>query len=437
MFSTRPYQTPLFRAMDGGFDRAFVVWHRRSGKDKAMWNLMVKKALERVGTYFYCFPTYAQGRKALWDAIDNDGFKLLDHIPKILLQGVPSSQEMKIKLVNGSIIQVVGTDDPDRIRGTNAVGWVFSEYAWHNPIVWTAIATPVLRANKGWAAFNTTPFGKNHAHDLFHAAQDSDRWFTQVLSIDDTQDEQGSPIILLDDLEEERRNGMSEELIQQEFYCDWNANSQGYYYLKYMNEAEQEGRITRVPFTPEIKVDTWWDIGVGDSTAIWFTQIVDKEIHVIDFYQSSSEGLEHYAKYLQSLPYVYGVHNFPHDMAVTEYGTGKSRLEVAEELLPGQNLNIIQKLGLEDGINAVRVVLPRCWFDKNKCEEGLQGLKNYRRLYDDKLREFKQKPVHDFASHPSDAFRYLAVGLTMPRKSRSSLMARNIKKIAIKSWQLA
>lgn len=437
-FEPRPYQVPLLKALDSGIKRAFCVWHRRAGKDKTYFNIVVKEALKRVGTYFYLFPTYAQGRKVLWDGMDNDGFKFIHHIPKQLIKSI-HSQEMKVTLNNGSVIQIVGTDDPDRIRGTNAIGWVFSEYAWHNPIVWTAIATPVLRANSGWAIFNTTPFGKNHAYDLWSSIQDDDAWFKQLLTIEDTYNFDGNHIVTKEDIENDKKLGMSDEFIEQEYYCSFTANSQGFYYLKYITEAYKDGRITNVPYDSTIPVDTWWDIGVGDSTAIWFTQTVNKEIHIIDYYENNSQGIEHYVKYLQSQPYYYNSWNFPHDMANIEFGTGRSRIEVLENMMVGNiELNILQKLPLEDGINAARVIFPRCYFDKTKCEVGLHALQNYRREWDDKRQEFRNKPLHDWCSHAADAFRYFATGLTIPRvKSERDTRLKKYGRLKVKSWMVA
>lgn len=436
-FDPRPYQFELLQALDSGITRAVCVWHRRAGKDKTLFNLMVKKALERVGVYYYFFPTFVQGRRVIWDGIDGSGMKFLDHIPPSLIAN-KNNTEMKLTLSNGSIIQIIGTDDVDRVRGANPVGCVFSEYAFQNPLAWD-IVRPILRENGGWAVFNSTPFGKNHFYDMWITANELDDWFAQMVTIKDSRDWDGNPFVTEDDVEDEKRSGMSDELAEQEFYCSFTANSTGFYYLKLLEQAHEENRVGNVPYQPDVAVDTWWDIGVGDSTSIWFTQLVNKEIHVIDFYQSSGEGIQHYAKHLQSLPYVYGTHNFPHDMANTEFGTGRTRIEVAEELFAGTDVNIVQRLPIEDGINAARVVLPRCWFDQEKCSFGLKALYNYHKEWDDKRKEFKPKPVHDWSSHPADAFRYFAVGLTIPKKKGAieNRLHGRIRRMSTKSWMVA
>lgn len=436
LFEPRPYQLDLLSALDSGYKRAIAVYHRRAGKDKTLLNLVVKKAMERVGVYYYFFPEFSQGRRVIWDGIDGSGMKFRDHIPKEIIVR-ESQQEMSITLINGSIIQIIGTDNYDKVRGANPVGCVFSEYAFQNPAAWDTVR-PILAENGGWAVFNSTPFGKNHFFKLYNMATKNPEWFTQLVTVDDSIAPTGERYVPEKAVEDERLSGMSEEMIEQEFYCSFSANSQGFYYLKYLNEAEDEKRVTNVPYDPSLPVDTWWDIGVGDSTAIFFSQTVGKEIHIIDYYQNNSVGLEHYAKYLQGMTYIFRSHNFPHDMINTEFGTGRTRMEVAEELFSNVELNMVPKIGLEDGINAARVIIPRCWFDKNKVGRGLEALYNYHRQWDDRLQEFKNKPVHDWSSHAADAFRYLAVGFTMPKqKSAKSEAMKRYRRLSTKSWMVA
>ena len=437
-FKPRVYQLELLKALDSGFKRAIAVYHRRAGKDKTLWNLTIKKAFERVGVYYYFFPEFAQGRRVIWDGMDGSGYRFLDHIPAELVRKA-NSTDMKIELVNNSIIQIIGTDKFDKVRGSNPIGCVFSEYAFQNPKAWE-IVRPILTENGGWAVFNSTPFGKNHFYDMVEQARSNPNWFLQVLTVEDSVDENGNRYVSEDLIEEERASGMSEDMIQQEYYCSFTANAQGFYYLKYLEEAEQESRIENLPYDPSYPVDTWWDIGVSDNTAIWFTQTIGREIHVIDFYQNNSVGIEHYAKYLQKLPYVYKSINFPHDIKKTEFGTGRSSYEVAEELFAGIELNIGPKLDLQEGINAVRMILPMCRFDRKRCDEygGLKALQNYHREWDDYRKEFKNKPAHDWSSHPADAFRTLGVGLTIPQnKTIRERYLKNYRRLSTRHWQLS
>lgn len=433
-FKPRPYQLELLKAMDSGYKRAVVVYHRRAGKDKALFNLTIKKALERVGTYYYFFPEFAQGRRVIWDGMDGSGFKFRDHIPATLVRKA-NSTDMKIELVNDSIIQIIGTDKFDKVRGANPVGCVFSEYAFQNPAAYD-IVRPILTENGGWAVFNSTPFGKNHFYDLYEMGKKNPDWYTQLITVEDSVDENGDRYVSEKVVEEERASGMSDEMIRQEFYCDFTANSQGFYYLKYMVDAENEGRINTFPYDPDIPVTTYWDIGTRDDTAIIFAQYKDGYINIVDYYSNNSIGLEHYAKYLQSQRYIYDRHVFPHDMEKTEFGTGRTIFEQAQELFRGTNLDILPKLDFEDGVNAARIILPKCRFNTPKCDKLVKGLVNYHREWDDRLREFKNKPAHDWSSHPADAFRYLAVGFVFPEKKKDRKKSV-YRKLTSRGWMAA
>ena len=222
-FKPRSYQLPLCKAIDNGYKRAVSVWHRRSGKDKTLLNIMVKEAFKRVGIYYYFFPTYKQGRMVLWDGIDRDGFPFLGHIPKEI-RTKTNDQEMKIQFKNGSRFQVVGTDDIDKIVGTNPVGCIFSEYALQKPEAWDFIR-PILRENGGWALFNYTPRGLNHGFNIYEMARKSPHWFCDLLTINDTKREDGTPVITQEMIAAERTEGMSENMIMQEYYCDFTASA--------------------------------------------------------------------------------------------------------------------------------------------------------------------------------------------------------------------
>jgi phage terminase large subunit len=402
-FKPRPYQLRLIDALDDGYKRAVWVAHRRSGKDKTLINVTIKKMYERVGTYFYFFPTYNQGRKILWQGMDRDGFKFTDHIPKELRKRTDNSQ-MLIETTNGSIFQVVGTDNIDSVVGTNPVGCVFSEYALQDPKAWDFIR-PILAENGGWAVFNFTPRGENHGWDIYNLAKKDDKnWFCQTLTVDDTD------VIPREVLEQERQEIINQHgtdaLFQQEYYCSFTVPIQGAYYAHQLMKAEEDKRITSVP-VETLPVHTAWDLGVGDATSIWFYQNVGQEIHIVDYYESSGEGLTHYIKHLQDKGYVYGKHYAPHDIEVRELTSGKSRLETARSL--GINFQIAPALSLEDGIEAVRNILGRCWFDKEKTQRGMNALKSYHEEWDDDNKIYRNHPEHDWASHGADAFRYMAI----------------------------
>ncbi len=411
-FMPRPYQLPVLRALDSGATRAVAVWHRRSGKEKTFINYTARKCIDRIGTYFYAFPTYTQAKRAIWDGRDRDGFPFLGHFPQEIVKARDAT-ELKLTLINGSIFQLVGTDNIDSLMSTNPLGVVFAEYSLQDPRGWDYLR-PILRENGGWAVFDYTPRGKNHGYTLYDMASklqaDGDpAWFAERLTVEDTG------VLSHGDIEAERREGMDEEMIQQEYYCSFEGARQGSYYGREMSAAEAEGRICAVPVQPEIAVDTWWDLGVKDGSGIWFTQNVGREVHVVDYYEQSGEGLPHYAKLLQTKGYVYGKHNAPHDIAVRELGSGKSRLETAQNL--GITFEIVPNIPLEDGIDAARSFIARCWFDRAKTERGRLALVSYHKTWDERRHCFSSTPYHDWSDEGASSFRYLAVGHKLtPRK---------------------
>jgi len=404
------------RALDSGKKRVVAIWHRRSGKDKTFLNLLVKKALERKGSYYYFFPTYKQGKKILWNGMDKSGFKFTDHIPKEIRKRTDNT-EMLIELINGSIIQVIGTDNIDSVVGTNPVGCIFSEYSLQNPQAWEYIR-PILAENGGWALFNYTPRGKNHGYTLYEMAKKNPKWFVEMLTVDDTK------AIGQEVIEEERASGMEEDLIQQEYYCSFEAAIQGAYYSKQFKKIDEDKRICRVPYEEVLSVDTYWDLGVGDSTAIWFVQKYNNEFRFIDYLEATGEGLAYYAKELQDRGYIYGKHYAPHDISVKELGSGATRLETARSIglrfetrrEGDKEHSAVPMLSVDDGINASRMILSKCWFDELKCEKGINALRSYHKDWDERLKQYRSYPEHDWSSHGSDAFRYFAVMNLKPEK---------------------
>lgn len=402
-FLPRNYQIPFWtNIQDDPVRRAVLVWPRRHGKDKTMLNALLPQMLRRVGAYYYVFPEFNQGRKALWDNIDNVGFKTMSHIPEELRKRT-DQQQMLIELVNGSIFQIIGASDIDRIVGTNPVGIVFSEYSLMSPTV-IGFLLPIVTANDGFMWFNFTPRGDNHAKVLYQQAL-KNGWFVSYL----TAKEAG--VFSEGELDEIRKEYVSiygdERLFNQELMCSFDEPVQGSYYGDLISRAEAEGRLSNVAYRGEIPVSTYWDLGVGDATAIWFVQFVGDELHIIDYMEANGKGLDHYIKQVKEKPYVYDSHFAPHDIRVRELGSGLSRIEVARSL--GLNFRIAPKLSIEDGINAARTILPRCYFDSKKCESGIAALKNYHRKYNEELKVYDNKPLHDWSSNGADAFRYLAV----------------------------
>jgi phage terminase large subunit len=406
-YSCRVYQRPLFQAMNVEKKRkAILVWHRRAGKDKSVVNFTAEKTQERVGAYYYIFPKYRQGRKVLWEGIDKDGVKFIDHFPKALRRGQPNNTEMKIEFLNGSLFRVIGGDNIDSVVGTNPVGCVFSEYSLHDPRTWDYMR-PILAENGGWAVFVFTPCGENHAYQLLEMAQNDPEWFCQVLTVDDT----GAimPEVLAQERKEIIAKDGNDALYQQEYYCSFKVPMPGSYYAQQIMKVYDDKRVCNVPYEAIIPVDTWWDLGMDDSTTIWFSQTVGKELRLIDYEEYNGEGLAFYAKLLKEKPYVYGNHNMPHDIDVRELGTGITRKATAESL-GIRPIVTVKRSGLDTGIEACRNIFPRCWFDEKKCARGLNALKSYHKVYDEKNKCFKNHPEHDWSSHGADGFRTLGVG---------------------------
>lgn len=411
-FEPRPYQLPFLRAFDSGkYDRFIQLWHRRSGKDKLDLNLVAREMQKQVGIYYYFFPTYSQGKKALWEGIGKDGVKYIDHFPPELVDSI-NHTEMKVRYKNGSIFQVIGTDDIDRIVGTNPRGVVYSEYSLQNPKAWEFIR-PILRENGGWAIFNFTPRGKNHAFDLFTSAQSNPHWFVQKLGVDDTG------VLTPDDIQEEREAGMTEDMVQQEFYCSFTAAIQGSYYWTQYDEAERLGRFGNVPYDEQLPVYTVWDLGIGDAMSIGFFQLLGQEVRMIDYLEASGQGLPYYIQQVQGKGYVYGDHYAPHDIKVRELGTGKSRLETAKGL--GISFKVVESLPIQDGIDAGRALFRKLWVDQTKCADFLRLIPQYTKEWDDDRKCFKDKPLHDWTSHGADMFRYAAI---VTRKMGATAQAR-------------
>lgn len=402
----RPYQLPLWNYFEGGGRRAVAVWHRRGGKDSTALNISVSKMLQRVGNYWHMLPQATQGRKVVWDAIDRQGRRVIDQVFPPAIRRRVNNQEMKIELINGSIWQCVGSDNYNSLVGANPVGIVFSEYSVADPQAWDYLR-PMLAENGGWALFIYTPRGRNHGYDLFKMAEGNPGWFCERLSVDHTG-AIGPEII-----EEERASGMDEDKINQEYFCSFDAALPGAYYAKLLEKARLEGRVSVAPWEPSLPVTTAWDLGMSDATGIWFAQVAGLEVRVIDYYEASGAGLDHYAKVLKEKDYAYGEHILPHDVQVRELGTGTSRYETLCKL--GIRPRTLPALPVDDRINAARLLIQRCVFDERKCGRGLEALAQYQREWNEKTKNFAQRPFHDWTSHAADAFGYLAQGL---RKTR-------------------
>jgi len=399
-YSPRPLQRTLHNEMRSK-RWGVVVCHRRFGKTVWAINHILRDAILSQDVnprYAYMAPTYRQAKNVAWDYLK----QFAGEIPGVRFH----ETELRCDLPTGARISLLGAENPDSLRGIYLDGCVMDEVAQMPENVFPEVIRPALSDRKGWAVFVGTPMGHNAFFDLYEQARSSDEWLTAVYRASETG--------LLDDEElDAARAMMSADQYAQEFECSWNANVPGSIYGKELEASVEAGRICNVPYDPSVPVDTWFDLGIGDSTAVWFTQSVGRAIHVIDFYENRNEGLPHYCHVLNSKGYLYGTHNAPHDIEVRELGSGKSRRETAYDL--GLNFRVVPKLPLEDGIHAAQMIIPRCWFDRDACKVGLEALRHYHRAYNERTRSFRSSPVHDWSSHAADAWRYFAVGLREAR----------------------
>lgn len=428
-YTPRPIQAFLHQTLRQRKIRFFVaVCHRRFGKTKFALGELATSGFEcehHNPQYAYIAPTYGQAERIAWTYL-KEMFKDFPGIEK-------NEQKLRLKIPRhdkGDYITIwlLGAENPDSIRGIYLDGVVFDEYAQMSPAIWGEVVRPLLSDRRGWAIFIGTPKGMNQFYQMYQTGQLNMTkhphlgWYAFNAPASKTK------IIEPEELKALKLE-MSDEEYSQEFECSFQAALVGAYYGKYIMEAEEQGRILDLPHNPMYPVNTYWDIGVDDSTAIWFTQTIGDWEHVIDYYEMSGMGLEHFAQVLKERGYSYGEHWFPHDGAVTEWGSGNTRVQTASKLLSVRP-RVAKKLPIADGINAVRMLLKRCKFDRIKCMRGLDALKNYERKWDDKNGIFQDKPLHNWASHGSDAFRTKAVC----SRSNSSVSLKSLPRQAETSF---
>ncbi len=408
------YQRPFWRALFlEGKTRLVRVCHRRFGKDLDCLSAVIAMACVRVGTYLYGLPEYGQAEAIIWEGIDNDGIPFMDRIPPEILKAKHETK-LRATLVNGSIIQLVGTDRFDKsLVGRNPVCYVGSEHAIADPAAWE-FTRPILEENNGIAIFPYTPRGKSHGYDLYEVARKNhvkpgSRWFCEKQTILDTARWRppGGPKTREDVNRIIEEEGMDPEIAEQDYFCSFEGSMSGSFYGELVDEAEREGRFARVPWQRGVPVHTFWDLGMGDETVIIFTQELSHETHVIDFYENRGKALDHYAKVVRDKPYVYGQHYAPHDAKVRDLGTGYSRELTMGGL--GVRWLVNGKAPLADGISAVRRHFRRLWVDQANAGEVIDSMREYRKKWSKAVREYTSEPVHDKHSHRMDALRTWAM----------------------------
>ena len=380
-----------------------MVAHRRAGKTVACVADLVLAALfcdKHDGRYAYIAPQFNQAKDVAWLYVK----RLTVDIPGTTY----NEAELRANLPNGAQVRLYGADNPDRLRGLYLDGVILDEYADMKPRVWGEIIRPLLADRRGWAAFIGTPKGKNEFWKVWSEA--GEQWFRLRLLASE------SGLLNADELTDARRS-MSEDQYEQEFECSFEAAITGAFYGRELSELEKAGRVREVRHDPKLPVFTAWDLGLTDDTAIWFFQVLAGEIRLIDFFADHGKPVAYYAGVVKERGYTYGRHWLPHDaVPATLAANGRSILEQLVGL--GLRCGVVPKLDINDGIQATRLMLPRCYFDKDKCADGLEALKQYQREWDEDHKRFKDKPRHDWTSHAADAFRYLSLVWKAPAEEK-------------------
>lgn len=405
LWEPREYQRALWQHLEHGGLRADVAAHRRWGKDEVALHFAATRVVRQPGVYWHLLPEASQGRKAIWDAVNpHTGRRRIDEAFPPYMRARTRDAEMAIHFTNGAVWQVCGSDNYNSLVGSPPVGVVFSEWALAKPDAWEFLR-PILAENGGWALFLWTPRGRNHATRAFESRMNDPEWFclrspatdTDVFTPEQLAKEKAELVAELGSPEEGEARFASEYLV------DFNAAAPGTYYAGLLGEAAKAGRIARVPYDPALRVDTAWDLGIDDYTAIWFFQQTGREVRAIDYFETSGQGLASVVREaIAGKPYTFGTHHLPHDVMVRELGTGRSRFETLTSLgLFG--ISAGQATDPEERVNAARLMIPLTWFDAERCGRGLERLRAYRKRWNRTTRSYAG-PLHDQASHGADAF---------------------------------
>lgn len=376
---------------------ACIVAHRRAGKTVAAVNDIIRAAItypRRTGIFGYVAPYANQARRISWDYFKYYAQPVLKEVNEV---------QMTLTLVNGVKIGLFGADSADNMRGLGFAGLYLDEYADFRPSVFGNVLRPALSDHQGWCVFSGTPKGRNQFWEIYDiATRIPSEWFLLRLPAS------LSGLLPASELAAAKAQ-LSEDQYLQEYECSFEAAILGAFYGKEMRQAHDQGRISKVEYDPGLPVYTAWDLGYRDDTAIWFYQVAREEVRCIDFHAVSGEDIHDIAEVVMAKGYRYAKHYLPHDARAKSLQTGRSVLEQLAHYLDIKNLAVVPDIGLQSGIQAVRMTLPRVWFDADKCREGLEALRQYQREYDEDKKAYRQSPRHDWTSHPADAFRMLAV----------------------------
>ena len=368
-----------------------AVCHRRMGKTVAAINQLIHSALQnekQSPQYAYIAPTYSQAKRIAWDYLKEYTRPL---------GGIPNVSELRVDFM-GRRISLYGADNPDAIRGIYLDGTVIDEYGDVNPQLFTEVIRPALSDRLGWAMFIGTPKGANHFKEIrdFADTEDNEGWELKEFKASETG------LIAEAELKDAKK-AMGDNKYEQEFEISFDSPIVGSYYGELMKDITDKNHVRELPTDSATSKMCAWDLGMSDSTSIWVAETIGGEIRLMDYYENNGQSLSHYIEWLDEKGYREYTQILPHDVMVKELQTGKSRFEFLSDA--GLQIDVAPKSSVEDGIQAVRRMLPNCWFNKGTTRQGVECLRNYRRVFNEKLNVFQEKPLHDWSSHCADAFR--------------------------------
>jgi len=406
-----PHQSRCFKAIVN-LKNVLAIIHRRAGKDVFCIEAWLLRGLQRVGTHVYLFPLYAQARSVIWDGMDFDGRPFMSAIPDCLVTK-RNEARMQITLFNGSKLILAGSNNYDSLMGTNPVTIIYSEFALHNPLA-RQYLNPILIQNEGLEIIQTTPRGMNHAHEVFELVRENPKYHVEHLSVEQTYKADGvTPIISQEMIQEAKSRGMSDEMIRQEFYVDFEVGNLGAYFTREISDMEREGRITTIRPNPHLPLHSVWDLGGTDATAGWLFQIDGKFINLLFLLHDTGKGLKYYLEEAEmirrKIGCPWGNHFMPHDVRQEHQGWEHTESRITQARRHGWHLQVTPSVNFEDGIEAIRYVFPRLRLDKMNCNLGLRALREYQRLYKENAGIYSKRPLDNWAVHIVDAIRYLSV----------------------------
>ena len=406
-----PHQARMFRAMVEDKNVCAVI-HRRAGKDIFSLQAWLLRGLRRIGTHVYLFPLHKQARSVIWQGLDFDGRPFMRAIPDCLI-AKKNEARMEIDLFNGSKLVLAGSNNYDGLMGSNPVTIIYSEFSLHNPLA-RQYLNPIIVQNKGKEILQYTPRGMNHGHEVYMQVRDLPDYHVEHLSVEQTFKHDGvTPIISKEDIKRAKDLGMSDELIRQEFYVDFEVGNLGSYYTREMSDMDREGRLCMLQPDPRLNLHTVWDLGGTDATAGILFQVTGRFIHILALIHDTGLGLKHYLneadKMRQSWGLQWGYHFMPHDVDQKHQGWEHTESRLMQARKHGWLLQRVPKVNVEDGIEAARYMFPRVRINKLYCGQLIRALREYQREYDEAKACFKKTPLENWAIHIADAFRYLAV----------------------------